>query len=78
MIEGSGSGRPKNMWIRRSRIRNTAVRYIPELPLPFPRCGYGLALLLDNHHVELPLEQGELTLRQLRLFLLDILLKASA
>jgi hypothetical protein len=78
MIEGSGTGRPKNIWIRRSQIRNTVVRYVPELPLPFPRCGYGLALLLYDHHVELPLEEGELTLRQLRLFLLYILLKESA
>jgi hypothetical protein len=26
MIEGSGSGRPKNMWIRWFRIRNTGQR----------------------------------------------------
>jgi hypothetical protein len=34
MIEGSGSGRPKNMWIRWIRIRNRASNHLYLLILP--------------------------------------------
>jgi hypothetical protein len=33
-----------------------AMVILPELPFPLPGRGYGLALLLHNHHVELTLE----------------------
>jgi hypothetical protein len=31
LTNGSGSGRPKNIWILRIRIRNTAISYVSDV-----------------------------------------------
>ena len=56
----TGNGTYGSMWIRictGSAVLTLCTFHIglPELSFPFPWRGYGLVLLLDNHHVELSL-----------------------
>ncbi len=65
MIEGSGSGRPKNMWIRwnriRIRIRNTAWSWMNSLTLMCCRRALGswyMAAARLKKRPSLPFESG--------------------